>query len=371
MTSYATDTDPAVQPWDWDGDRPANRQDAGAPARRAGGGAHRRGGKGKSNDNGNGRHRARRALPGAKPLLAAVALAATATTVVIGGNAVSTGPQNGRTLADPEPPAAADALTDTASGSPAAPSAAPTASAAPSATTAPSASSPGPTRLPGAGISTTPVASPTVGAPSSAPTPAGARTSAAPQAPAVPSTVPLLAPSPAAAPSRTTAPSPSTAAPTAAAPNGITATDAAGADLNAAANQVLAVINQARAAQGVAPLQMLAGLQTSANAHNHTMAGGCGLEHQCPGEPAFGDRENAAGVQWGTAGENIGDGGPVADTTAAIADMAVGLTNSMLAEQPPNDGHRRNILNPAFKHIGIELLRDSSGTVWMTQDFSD
>ncbi|GAB2713103.1 CAP domain-containing protein [Kitasatospora kifunensis] len=134
---------------------------------------------------------------------------------------------------------------------------------------------------------------------------------------------------------------------------------------------MLAVINQARAAQGVAPLQMLAGLRTSADAHNHTMAGGCGLEHQCPGEPAFGARENAAGVQWTAAGENIGDGGPVADTTAAIADMAVGLTNSMLAEQPPNDGHRRNILNPAFNHIGIELFRDSSGTVWMTQDFAN
>jgi uncharacterized protein YkwD len=144
-----------------------------------------------------------------------------------------------------------------------------------------------------------------------------------------------------------------------------------GAGLDAAANQVLTLINQARAAQGVAPLQMLAGLQTSANAHNHTMAAGCGLSHQCPGEAAFGDREHAAGVQWGTAGENIGEGGPMANTTDAIAGMAVGLTKDMLAEQAPNDGHRRNILNPAFHHIGIELLRDSSGTVWMTQDFSD
>jgi len=137
------------------------------------------------------------------------------------------------------------------------------------------------------------------------------------------------------------------------------------------ASQVLAVINKARAAQGLAPLTISAGLNKSASAHTSVMASGCGLSHQCPGEAALGDRETAAGVSWSSAGENIGDGGPVADTNAAIASMAVGLTNSMLAEQPPDDGHRRNILSSGFHHIGISVYRDSNGTVWMTQDFSD
>jgi RNA polymerase sigma factor (sigma-70 family) len=137
------------------------------------------------------------------------------------------------------------------------------------------------------------------------------------------------------------------------------------------ASQVLAVINNARAAQGLAPLTISAGLNKSASAHTSVMASGCGLSHQCPGEAALGDRETAAGVSWSSAGENIGDGGPVSDTNAAIASMAVGLTNSMLAEQPPNDGHRRNILSSDFHHIGISVYRDSKGTVWMTQDFSD
>ena len=139
----------------------------------------------------------------------------------------------------------------------------------------------------------------------------------------------------------------------------------------AAAQQVLAVINQARAAQKLAPLQPLSGLESSAGAHNQTMASGCGLEHQCPGEAAFGDREHAAGVSWGAAGENIGSGGPIAHTTTALAGMAVDITKSMLAEQPPNDGHRRNILSPGFHHIGIKVLHDESGRLWMTQDFSD
>ena len=101
------------------------------------------------------------------------------------------------------------------------------------------------------------------------------------------------------------------------------------------------------------------------------MADGCGLSHQCPGEAAIGDRETAAGVDWTACGENIGEGGPVAATSAAIGQMAVGLTQSMLNEQPPNDGHRLNILSSTFTHIGIAVYRDSSGTVWLTQDFSN
>jgi uncharacterized protein YkwD len=138
-----------------------------------------------------------------------------------------------------------------------------------------------------------------------------------------------------------------------------------------AATQVLALINQARSGVGLAPLTVTSGLQASSSAHNLKMAGGCGLSHQCPGEAAIGDRETAAGVHWTAAGENIGEGGPVADTDSAIAQMAVGLTQSMLDEQPPNDGHRMNILSTSFTHIGIAVYRDGSGTVWLTQDFSN
>ena len=139
----------------------------------------------------------------------------------------------------------------------------------------------------------------------------------------------------------------------------------------APAAQVLALINQARASAGLPALTLTTGLEKSSSAHNLLMAGGCGLSHQCPGEPPIGDRETAAGVDWTAAGENIGEGGPVADTTAATAAMAVGLTQSMLNEQPPNDGHRLNILSSSFTHIGIAVYRDSSGTVWLTQDFSN
>jgi uncharacterized protein YkwD len=143
------------------------------------------------------------------------------------------------------------------------------------------------------------------------------------------------------------------------------------ASLDAAAEQVLALINQARAQAGLAAYTVLAGLDTSAGRHNAVMAAGCGLSHQCPGEPALGARETAAGVHWTAAGENIGEGGPVAGTEAAVARLAVGLTQSMLAEKPPDDGHRRSILSSTFTHIGIAVYRDSAGTVWLTQDFAN
>jgi uncharacterized protein YkwD len=136
------------------------------------------------------------------------------------------------------------------------------------------------------------------------------------------------------------------------------------------ADEVLALINQARSQAGLPALTFSSGLDQSASAHNSAMAAGCGLSHQCPGEPAIGDRETAAGVHWTAAGENIGEEGPVSDTTSAIAQAAVALTQDMLNEQPPNDGHRKNILSASYAHIGIAVYRDSKGTVWLTQDFS-
>jgi uncharacterized protein YkwD len=138
-----------------------------------------------------------------------------------------------------------------------------------------------------------------------------------------------------------------------------------------AAEQVLGLINQARAQAGLPAYTVTGGLDTSSGRHNAVMASGCGLSHQCPGEPSLGERETAAGVTWTSAGENIGEGGPVPNRTAAIAQMAVALTQGMLDEQPPDDGHRKNILSSAFHHIGIAIHRDSHGTVWMTQDFSN
>ena len=168
---------------------------------------------------------------------------------------------------------------------------------------------------------------------------------------------------PAGSPSPTASPTPSAAPTTSATPGSAAATTVV--------HQVLAQINKARVREGLPRYTLTTGLHHSAQRHTSVMAGGCGLSHQCPGEPSLGARETAAGVPWTTAGENIGEGGPVAGTSAAIAQMALTLTQDMLNEKPPNDGHRQNLLSKAFHHIGIAIVRDKSGTVWMTQDFSN
>jgi len=136
-------------------------------------------------------------------------------------------------------------------------------------------------------------------------------------------------------------------------------------------DQLLDQINGLRAKHGLPPYTLLAGLDASAHAHNVRMMGGCGLSHQCSGEASLGDRISAQGVRWSACGENIGWSGPHPNTTTAIVAAAEALTQSMYDETPPNDGHRLNILSSSFHHIGIDVQRDSSGNVWLTQDFSN
>ncbi|MEU4558307.1 CAP domain-containing protein [Actinoplanes sp. NPDC023936] len=132
--------------------------------------------------------------------------------------------------------------------------------------------------------------------------------------------------------------------------------------------QVLAHINEARVAEGLEALTLDTDLSKAAAIHNQLMIDGCGLSHQCSGESGIGDRFSAQGVKWSSAGENIGYGSS-ASSDAAKVKAANGLTDSMLAEVPPNDGHRKNLLSTSFTRIGLSVVRDSKGITWMTQDF--
>jgi uncharacterized protein YkwD len=131
---------------------------------------------------------------------------------------------------------------------------------------------------------------------------------------------------------------------------------------------VLGHINQARADEGLGALTLDTNLSKASALHNQLMIGGCGLSHQCSGEKGLGDRFSAQSVKWSSAGENIGYGSS-GSSNADIIKAANGLTDSMLAETPPNDGHRKNLLNTGFKRIGLSIVRDSKGITWMTQDF--
>jgi uncharacterized protein YkwD len=172
--------------------------------------------------------------------------------------------------------------------------------------------------------------------------------------PAAPSTTASVRPKPTA-----TSPKPKPLSTKTTTPTGSTVVD-----------RLLAQINDLRAQHGLPAYSLLSGLNRSAHKHNLLMEGSCGLSHQCPGEASLGDRISAEGVHWTSCGENIGWSGPLPNTTSAIISAAEGLTTSMYNETPPNDGHRLNLLSSSFHHIGIDVVRDSSGKIWLTQDFS-
>ncbi|HUZ23884.1 MAG TPA: CAP domain-containing protein [Streptosporangiaceae bacterium] len=203
------------------------------------------------------------------------------------------------------------------------------------------------------------------------PAPVASEPAAQPGTPAPASAGPRPTPSTHPSATMTAAPTPTAAPSPAGSVSPLPGTPGTPGTPGSAATQVLALINQTRAQASLPPLAISFGLDTSALGHTTVMAAGCGLLHQCPGEPTLGARETAAGVDWTSAGENIGEGGPEPDTTANIAALAVSLTQAMLNETPPHDGHRLNLLSSSFHRIGIYVLRDANGTVWMTQDFSN
>ncbi|GCE30382.1 hypothetical protein KDA_58660 [Dictyobacter alpinus] len=180
-----------------------------------------------------------------------------------------------------------------------------------------------------------------------------------------PKVVPTVAPTPTPVP--VIVPTQAPPAPTAPAmvPAQPPASTGGGNSMQPAAQAVFTLINQERASMGLGPLTWSAQLVQSAHNHNQTMAAANQLSHQLPGEPYFGDRERQAGVNWVAGAENIGVG--YGDPTTA----SVGLNKAMFGEQPPDDGHRRNILSTSCTMIGIDVLVDTAHSrIWLTEDFA-
>lgn len=185
---------------------------------------------------------------------------------------------------------------------------------------------------------------------------------------APPTTPPTSPPASKAAPKRTTATPKSTKKTATTKPSRKARTVDVPPTGDAILDAVLAHINEARAGQGRAALTLDANLSRAAELHNEAMlSNGCGLSHRCDGEADLGPRFNAQGVQFRTAGENIGFRSSGSSQSQIVA-AANRITDGMLAERPPNDGHRVNLLNAGFTKIGLAVTRDD-GLVWFTQDF--
>jgi uncharacterized protein YkwD len=139
----------------------------------------------------------------------------------------------------------------------------------------------------------------------------------------------------------------------------------AGHEDSAVEARLLDSVNQARASAGVAPLTIDPRIHDEALIHSEDMT--CfGFGHDVPPGTTPASRMAAVGVTFTWHGENIGWSGVGTDWQKVMW-----LFNGMMAEQPPNDGHRQNILSPHFTYTGIGIyVENVSGRLWLTEDFA-
>jgi uncharacterized protein YkwD len=121
-----------------------------------------------------------------------------------------------------------------------------------------------------------------------------------------------------------------------------------------AAEQLLTLVNQARAEAGLSPLAVDATLNQAAQAHGREMLQHGSLSHQFAGEGDLLSRLGQGGYHFNGAGENV-----ALDYSAEHVHEAW-----MLSEV-----HRHNLLEPTFNAVGIAVLW-SHCQMYVVQDFA-
>ena len=123
--------------------------------------------------------------------------------------------------------------------------------------------------------------------------------------------------------------------------------------------QMLAQVNEVRRKAGAPPLELDPVLQKAAQAHAQDMLARGYFAHKSPSGTTVRERSRQAGYDWRTIGENIAEG-----------QTSVDEVMKTWMESP---GHRKNILEPRFKDLGIGLLtgktRDGEYRVIWVQNF--
>jgi uncharacterized protein YkwD len=120
------------------------------------------------------------------------------------------------------------------------------------------------------------------------------------------------------------------------------------------AQQVVALVNQQRAAGGCGPVAVNAKLTQAAQLHSEDQAAHNTMSHTGSDGSSPWDRTKRAGYP-NAIGENVAAG--YRDAEAVMT----GWMNS--------PGHRANIMNCSAKAIGVGVAKSSGGTIYWTQDF--
>jgi len=120
------------------------------------------------------------------------------------------------------------------------------------------------------------------------------------------------------------------------------------------AEQLFALANQARAAQGAGPLKWDPALATAARQHCFRMVAEGPIAHRYGGEPDLTARAGQAGAHFSLIEENVALG----PDAATIHD---GWMNS--------PGHRANLLNPEVDRVGVAVVA-SRGVLYVVADYA-
>jgi uncharacterized protein YkwD len=112
-----------------------------------------------------------------------------------------------------------------------------------------------------------------------------------------------------------------------------------------AERSVFCLLNRERTKNGVPKLERHKQLDKPSAKHSKLMVDDNCFEHQCPGEPDLGDR----------IADYLADGGRGYGENIAWGSGSLGTPRSIVKSWMKSDGHRRNILDPDFEHIGIGI----------------
>lgn len=177
------------------------------------------------------------------------------------------------------------------------------------------------------------------------PTRTPARTTTTPKAPSQTAAPKPVQAAPKPSPRATTARATSTPKPS---PKPVTASSGVAA-------QVLTLVNAERAKAGCGALATSSALQRAAQGHSADMAANDYFSHTSQDGRTFADRIRAAGYTGGAIAENIAAGQATA--------------TAVMTSWMNSPGHRANILNCAYRYLGVGYAKGGTyGTYW-TQDF--
>lgn len=108
-------------------------------------------------------------------------------------------------------------------------------------------------------------------------------------------------------------------------------------------SQILALVNNERAARGLVPMRLNVLLNEAAQGHSATQAAASTIFHVTPSGSNPGDRIAQTGYRFSTWGENV---------AAGYRDA-----QSVMDAWMRSPGHCRNVLNPGFTELGVGYVQ--------------